>query len=382
MQLNPVLTEMPPYPFLRLDEARKRAQQAGVTLIDFSVGDPHEATDPAIREAMAAAVEERSRYPKAEGLPELKEAIAAWCHRRYGVEVDAATEVMPTLGSKEAVFSLPFIAVDPRSRRRKVVVTEPGYPIPERAAQLAGTEVVRLPLRESNGFLPDLEELSPEDWDRVAILWVNYPNNPTAAVAGGAFYAHLAERAEQHGFLVASDEAYSEIYFGSRPASALETADRSHMAVFNTQSKRSSMTGYRTGFVVGPPELLRGYRLWRPLAGVAIPEFIQRATIVALGREDHVERMRALYAAKRELFLEFFSHKGVRIAGSEATFYLWCEVPGNEDSQDFATRLLERGVVVAPGSFFGASGEGYFRVALVPTLEECQRAVEILEDVL
>src|ERR1700730_968236 len=382
VRLNPVLTEMRPYPFLALDEARQQALKAGLTLIDFSVGDPHESTDLAIRESLIAAVEERSRYPKAEGLPELKQAVADWWRRRYGGSVDPQAEVMPTFGSKEALFSLPFIAMDTHGPRRTVVVTEPGYPIPERAAQLAGAETRRLPLRESNGFLPDLDELTDAEWDRVAILYVNYPNNPTAAVATLSFYRGLAEKPERHGFLVASDEAYSEVYFTSPPASALQAADRSRIAVFNTQSKRSSMTGYRSGFLIGPPELIRGYRLWRPLAGVAVPEFIQRATIAALSREDHVDRMRGIYAAKRELFLEFFAHKGVRVAGSEATFYLWCEVPGGEDSQGFATRLLERGVVVAPGSFFGASGEGYFRVALVPTLEEGQRAVEILEDFL
>lgn len=382
MQLNPVLTEMRPYPFLALDEARARARARGLRLIDFSVGDPHEATDPAIRQALVGSLEERSRYPKAEGLPELKQAVADWCLRRYGASVDAQAEVMPTFGSKEALFSLPFIAMDNRSQRRTVVVTEPGYPIPERAAELAGGSVRRLALRESNGFLPDLDELTAAEWDRVAILYVNYPNNPTAAVAPPAFYQQLAERAERHGFLVASDEAYSEIYFAAPPFSALQAGDRSRIAVFNTQSKRSSMTGYRTGFLVAPPELIRGYRLWRPLAGVAVPEFIQRATIAALGREDHVEHMRAVYAAKRELFLEFFAHRGVRVAGSEATFYLWCEVPGGESSQAFTERLLERGIVVAPGSFFGASGEGYFRLALVPPLGDCQTAVETLEEVL
>jgi succinyldiaminopimelate transaminase len=382
VRLNPVLAEMRPYPFLVLDEARRRAIDAGLTLIDFSVGDPHEATDASIREALVGAVQERSRYPKAEGLPELKEAIAAWCARRYGVQLDAQAEVMPTLGSKEAVFSLPFIALDPRSERRTVVVTEPGYPIPERAAQLAGASVVRLPLRESNGFLPDLDQLTPKQWDGVAVLWLNYPNNPTAAMASAAFYQAAAELADRHGFLLASDEAYSEIYFGAPPASALEVKDRSRIAVFNTQSKRSSMTGYRSGFLVGPPELIRGYRLWRPLAGVAIPEFIQRATVAALSSEEHVERMRGIYAAKRELLLEFFAHKGVRVAGSQATFYLWCEVPGGEQSEAFAARLLDKGVVVAPGSFFGDSGEGYFRLALVPPLVECQRAVELLEGIL
>jgi acetylornithine aminotransferase len=382
VQLNPVLAGLRPYPFLALDDARRRALDAGRTLIDFSVGDPHEATDLSIREALCAAVEERSRYPRSDGLPELKEAIAEWCLRRYGVRPDPASEVMPTLGSKEAVFSLPFIALDPRSSRRTVVVTEPGYPVPERATQLAGAEVLRLPLRETNGFLPDLDEIPPARWDQVAILWVNYPNNPTAATAPADFYEEVAARAARHGFLVASDEAYSEIYFGTPPASALQVADRSHVVVFNTQSKRSSMTGYRSGFLVGPAELVRGYRLWRPLAGVAVPEFIQRATVAALASEEHVERMRAVYAAKRELFLELFAQKRVRVAGSQATFYLWCEVPDGEGDDAFAARLLEQGVVVAPGSFFGASGEGYFRLALVPTLAECQRAVEILDDLL
>jgi acetylornithine aminotransferase len=382
VQLNPILTGMRPYPFLALDEARKRALAAGRSLIDFSVGEPHEPTDAAIRQALVDAVEERSSYPKAEGLPELKEAIAAWCERRYGVAPDPQTEVVPTFGSKEALFSLPFIAMDPGGRRDTVLVTEPGYPIPERAAMLAGAHVVRVPLRESNGFLPDFDAIPAPTWERVSIVCVNYPNNPTAAVAPLSFYEDLAVRAERHGFLIASDEAYSEIYFREAPASAMQVADRRRIAVLNTQSKRSSMTGYRTGFVVGPPELIRGYKLWRPLAGVAIPEFIQRATIRALASEDHVERMRGVYAAKRELFLEFFEGRGIRVAGSEATFYLWCQVPDGQTSADFATRLLDRGVVVAPGSFFGEAGEGYFRLALVPTLEECQRALEVLEGVL
>jgi acetylornithine aminotransferase len=382
MQLNPNLARLRTYPFVVLDAARQRALDAGLEVIDFSIGDPHEATDAAIRAALCDAVEERSSYPRGEGLPELKTAIAGWIKRRYGVEVDPRTEVMPTLGSKEAVFSLAFIAMDASSERNLVVVTDPGYPIAERAATLARAETLKLPLREANGFLPDLAELPPRTWDRVAILWVNYPNNPTAAMAPLSFFEDVAEHAARHGYLVASDEAYSEIYFGPPPASALQVSDRTRIAVFNTQSKRSSMTGYRSGFVVGPPEVINGYRLWRPLAGVAVPEFIQRATITALAGEEHVERMRATYAAKRELFLELFSDRKVRVAGSEATFYLWCEVPGGEASEAFAARLLEHGVMVAPGSFFGEAGEGYFRLALVPTLEECRRAVDRLEEVL
>ena len=382
VSINPALTRMPPYPFLKLNEAKKAAVARGLKLIDFSVGDPHERTDPAIREALIESVEERSRYPMSEGLPEHREAIAAWIRSRYGVVLDPHREVMPTLGSKEAIFSLAQVVIDPASERDLVVVTEPGYPIAERGAEMVGARVLRLPLREANGFLPDLDSVPAEEWDRVAIFWINYPNNPTAAVAPLAFLEDLAARAARHGFVLASDEAYSEIYFGEPTPSALQVSDRSHVAAFNTQSKRSSMTGYRAGFVAAAPELIAALRLFRPLNGTAVPEFIQRASMAAWGREDHVAAMRALYAEKRELFIAFFRRKGIRIAGSEATFYLWCQVPDGESSEAFASRLLEAGVVVAPGSFFGAAGEGYFRLALVPTVEDCRRAAERLESVL
>jgi len=382
MRLNPVLSQLRPYPFLVLDRARRAAIERGVRLIDFSVGDPMEATDPAIRQALIDSITERSSYPKATGLDEHKQAIAAWIMRRYGVAVDWETEVMPTFGSKEAVYSFAFIVMDPHSSKNIVAVTEPGYPIPDRGAEMAGGRVIRLPLLEANGFLPDLNQVPDSTWDEVALLWINYPNNPTGATAPLSFYSELAEKARRHDFIVASDEAYSEIYFEEPTASALQIKDRSHLAVFNTQSKRSSMTGYRSGFIVAPAEIIRGLNLYRPLAGVAVPEFIQHATVEALSREDHVERMRAIYAAKRELFLEFLSTKKVRVAGSAATFYLWCQVPDGETSQSFADRLLERGVVVAPGSYFGDSGDGYVRIALVPPLEECRQAIELLDQVL
>lgn len=380
--VNPALTAMRPYPFLALDVAKRRAVERGLRLIDFSIGDPHEETDPAIREVLAESIEARSRYPKAEGLPEHREAIAAWIGERYGVALDPHREVVPTLGSKEAVFSMAQVFMDPKSRRNLVVVPEPGYPIPESGALMAGARVLRLPMRESSGFLPDLDEVPAGAWDEIAIFWINYPNNPTAAMAPAGFYEELARRATEHGFLLASDEAYSEIYFDQPPGSALQVTDRSHVAVINTQSKRSSMTGYRSGFVAAAPEVIAALKLYRPLAGTAIPEFIQRASIAAWQREDHVAAMRDLYRRKRQPFIDLFARKGIRIAGSAATFYLWCEVPGGESSAAFAERLLEAGVVVAPGAFFGETGEGYFRLALVPTQAECEAAVQILEAVL
>jgi len=380
--VSPVLAGLSSYPFVRLEEAKRAAAARGVTLIDFGVGDPREPTPEFIRRALRENVAETHSYPLAQGLPELREAIAAWCRRRFRAVLDSDREVIPTLGSKEAIFSLALVLVDRGGGRDLVAVTEPGYPVPERGALFAGAEPVRLPLLAENGFVPDLDAVPDEVWSRLAIFWVNYPNNPTGAVAPRAFYERLAELAREHGFVLASDEAYTELWFEEPPASALELADRRNVLVFNTLSKRSSMTGYRCGFVAGDPELVAALRAFRPNMGTAPQEFVQRAAVVAWGDEEHVEATRQVYRRKRDVFLALFARKGLRVAGSAATMYLWVEVPGGEGSEAFAARLLEHGVVVSPGSFFGASGEGYFRVALVPPLEACERAVEILEEVL
>ncbi len=196
-----------------------------------------------------AGIGELSSYPRAAGLPELREAIAAWIDRRYGVSVDADVEIVPTLGSKEAIFSFAQVAV---GDRRVVAVPEPAYPVYERGALFAGGSVVTVPLREETGWLPDLDAF--DAWDELAVFWVCYPNNPTGATAPLSFYEELAGRAREHGFLLCSDEAYSELWFGEEPVSALQVADRENVVVFNTLSKRSSMTGYRSGFVCAPRE--------------------------------------------------------------------------------------------------------------------------------
>ena len=312
----------------------------------------------------------------------LREAIAAWCSRRFGVSLDPETEIVPTLGSKEAIFSFALVAVDLERGKDTVVVTEPGYPVQERGALFAHARVRTLPLLERNGFLPDIDALEPAELDRLAVLWVNYPNNPTAATAPLSFYERLAELARRHDFVLASDEAYTELWFDGPPVSALQVADRRNVLAFNTLSKRSSMTGYRSGFVAGDPALIAALKLFRPTVGTAPQEFVQRASVVAWSDESHVEETRARYARKRALLLDLFARKGLRVAGAAATMYLWLEVPAAETSEGFATRLLDGGVLVTPGSYLGLSGEGYARLALVPTEEECRQAVEILDDLL
>ncbi|HEY4348461.1 MAG TPA: aminotransferase class I/II-fold pyridoxal phosphate-dependent enzyme [Gaiellaceae bacterium] len=375
MELSPVLAGLAQYPFARLDAWRVEARERGLTTIDFGVGDPREATPAFIREALVAGIEERSSYPRAAGLPELRTAIADWIARRYSLAIEPAVEIVPTLGSKEAIFSFAQMAV---GKRRVIAIPEPGYPVYERGALFAGAEVITVPLREGSDWLPDLDAF--DRWDELALFWTCYPNNPTGATAPLSFYEELAARARAHDFLLCSDEAYSELWFDAPPVSALQVADRRNIVVFNTLSKRSSMTGYRSGFVCAPAEVTDALRAFRPSTGTAPQEFVQRASIAAWADEVHVEAVREVYHRKRETLLPVLESKGLRHTGGEATFFLWLAVEG--PSEAFARRLLEHGLVVAPGSFFGPAGEGYVRLALVPTQPECERAAEILASIL
>ena len=375
MKLSPVLAGLRAYPFVRLTEAKRRLAAEGVDILDFGVGEPREETPAFIREALAAAIEPLSTYPSADGLPELRAAIAGWAGRRFGVALEPDAEVLPTLGSKEAVFHLAQVLGGDL-----VALGTPAYPVYERGAAFAGKQRFELPLREASGFLPDLEEVDPRTWERTAVLWLNYPNNPTGATAPLAFYERAAALAREFDFVLASDEAYSELYFGEAPASALQVADRRNVIAFNTLSKRSSMPGYRTGFVAGDPQVIAALRRYRPNVGVAPLEMVQRAAIAAWGDEGHVEDVRARYRAKRDLLLPVLERGGLRSAGGDASFFLWLDA--GPDAEQRAARLLEEGVVLTPGSFFGPAGEGFLRLALVPSLEECERAAERLERLL
>jgi succinyldiaminopimelate transaminase len=382
VHVSPVLAAQTTYPFVRIEEAKRRKAAEGVRILDFGMGDPQEPTDSLIKRALVGALDEATGYPAAVGLPELREAIAAWAERRFGVRLDPERELIPTYGSKEAIFLFAQVVLDSASGKDLVLLPEPAYPVYERGALFAGADLQTLPLRAEHGFLPDVDSIDDDTWARTALLWVCYPNNPTGAVAPGEFFERLAELALEHDFLICSDEAYSELWFAEPPASALQVSDRSNVVVFNTLSKRSSMTGYRCGFVAAEPGVIESLRKFRPSVGTAPQVFVQRAAIAAWGDEEHVERNRALYARKRALFLDLFARKGLTPVGSVATMYLWVEAPDGESSEQFSERLLGHGVVVVPGSYFGPAGEGYVRFALVPTEEECAAATALLEEVL
>ena len=382
MPLSPVLRATATYPFVRLNNAVAERRARGLEVIDLGMGDPREPTDSAILDALRNGVRERMGYPAAVGLPELRDAVAAWVGRRFGVALDPGSQIIPTLGSKEAIFSFAQVVLDSPAGRDTVVVTEPGYPVPGRGAAFAGARVVELPLLEEHGFIPALDHVPDEVWDRAALVWLNSPNNPSGAIASLDYYAQLAALARERGFVLAADEAYSELWFEAQPASVLQLPDLTNVVAFNTLSKRSSMTGFRSGFVAGDPALIGALRQFRPNIGTAPQEFVQRASVVAWGDEAHVARARDAYRRKRDLLRGVLRRKGLRDAGGPATMYLWIAVPEGETSESHAARLLERGVLVTPGVYLGPSGEGYVRYALVPTEDECARAAEILEEVL
>jgi aspartate/methionine/tyrosine aminotransferase len=374
VRLNPALEAMGAYPFVRLAEAKERALAAGVELIDFGVGEPREETPAFIREALCAAVADEpvSVYPTAAGLPELRAAIARWVRRRFGAEVDPDAEVIPTLGSKEAIYGLAQVVGRPGDA---VAVATPGYPVPARSAAIAGLEVVETRLDAERGWLPDLDRLP---WERLAILWVTSPGNPTGAVAPLAWLEEAAARCRRHEVVLACDEAYVELWLeGDPPPSALQLADRRGVLSFHSLSKRSSMPGYRSGFVAGDRDLIAALRKQRPSTGTAPQRFVQRASIAAWDDDAHVVATRERYAAKRAALLPALEEAGLELAGGPGSFFLWLRVPGGDD-EAFAARWLERGVVLTPGSYLGPGGEGHVRAALVPTLEACRRAARLL----
>ena len=376
--LHPLLSAGGAYPFAALEARARELAPAGVTPIHFGIGDPREPTPEFIRDALRAAVPEVSSYPSVAGLPELRRACAGWLERRTGVRVDPDRQLLPVNGTKEAVFSLALAVVDRDAPRRTVVIPSPAYPIYESGARFAGADVHRVPLTSSGRWRFDPDDV-PDAVGAHGAPGLNLPHNPTGALLDDGATRAVLERARRFGFWVAADEAYAEVYFGDRPRLALEFGADNVIAL-HTLSKRSAMTGYRSGFMAGDERMLDALRRFRPHLGVATPDFVQRAAIEAWNDDAHAERQRARYAAKRTVMLEYFRRRDWEVEASEATFYLWMRVPGGDDVA-FVDGLLRAGVVAAPGSFFGDEGRGFVRWALVPTVEQCREALPRLDAV-
>jgi LL-diaminopimelate aminotransferase len=375
--LSPALERGDAYPLLRLEERRREVRERGIEPLDFGTGDPREPTDPKIRRALVDGVPEVSQYPSTPGKSELRKAFAGWMERRHGVALDPETEVLPATGSKEAIFHAPLAFVHPSHERRGIVYGTPGYPVYERGCLFAGGEPAPVRLKAEDGFRLGMEEIDP---GRVRALWINHPHNPTGATASYDYLEKVAAFCREHDVLLFSDECYNDLYSGEPPPSILEIT-RERTLAFCSLSKRSGMTGYRTAMMAGDAELIAALKKLRPSIGVATQSFVQDAAIAAWNDDEHVEERRRIFGEKRELFKDFFERVGLEYLPTDASFYLWVSVPGGDD-EAYALSLLEDGIIVAPGRSFGPGGEGHLRVALVPGLDDCRRAIERWEDLI
>ncbi len=385
--MNPLLQRLQPYPFERLRDLTAGLQaNPSLRPISLGIGEPKHPAPALVEDALLAALNGLSSYPATVGEPALREAIAGWVQRRYGVQLDPSTQVLPVNGSREALFSLAQAVIDGSRPGATVVCPNPFYQIYEGAALLAGAQTAFANSDPARNFAINWQQIDRATWRRTQLLYVCSPGNPTGAVMPLGEWAQLFELSDHYGFVIASDECYCEIYFGEQaPLGSLEAAQRlgrsdfRRLVAFTSLSKRSNVPGIRSGFVAGDAQLLNQYLLYRTYHGSAMNPAVQRASMAAWNDEAHVQANRALYKLKFEQVTPLLSQV-LDVALPDAGFYLWAGVPGGDDV-DFTHKLLAQyNVVVLPGSYLarnahGANpGAGRIRMALVAGVEECLEA--------
>ncbi|MBI4597277.1 MAG: LL-diaminopimelate aminotransferase [Candidatus Omnitrophica bacterium] len=375
------LKQLPPYLFVEIDKAKRKLQAEGMDVIDLGVGDPDLPTPAHIIAKLKHTIDDPAnhRYSFTEGIPELRKAIAEWYQRRFNVTLDPSTEVLPLLGSKEGIANLPLAVANPGD---VVLVPDPCYPPYRSSTIFAGAEPVSMPLLEENQFFPDLGALSQKAARRAKLMFLNYPNNPTAATATAEQFQEAIALAKEYGVAIAHDAAYSEIAFdGYTPMSFLELPDAKSVGVeFHSLSKTYNMTGWRIGFACGNAKLIAALTQLKTNIDSGIFQPIQWAGIEALtGDQTPLQQAVATYQQRRDLLVEGLANAGWQVPKPKASFYLWARVPTKEHSITFASRLLEQShVVITPGVGFGPSGEGYVRMSLTSPIERLQDAISRL----
>jgi N-succinyldiaminopimelate aminotransferase len=387
--MNPLLQRLHPYPFERLRELTQGiTSPSGLKPISLGIGEPRHPTTALIEQALIGALSGLSTYPATAGEPALREAVAGWLQRRYGVSVNAQTQVLPVNGSREALFALAQTVVDASRPGATVVCSNPFYQIYEGAALLAGAQTAYANSDPARNFAVRWDDIDEATWARTQLLYVCSPGNPTGAVMPLEEWARLFELSDRHGFVIASDECYSEIYFGDEPplgslqaAQALGRGDFRRLIAFTSLSKRSNVPGMRSGFVAGDAGLIKQFLLYRTYHGSAMSTVVQRASIAAWNDEEHVEANRALYREKFARVTPMLSEvMDVRLP--DAGFYLWAGVPGGDDVAYALQLLAQYNVAVLPGSLLARTahgvnpGAGRIRLALVAGTDECVEAAE------
>ncbi|HAM40933.1 MAG: LL-diaminopimelate aminotransferase [Omnitrophica WOR_2 bacterium RIFCSPLOWO2_02_FULL_63_16] len=379
------LQQLPPYLFVEIDKAKRRLIQQGVDVIDLGVGDPDLPTPPAVIKTLQETAEDPAnhRYSFTEGLSQLRQAIAGWYQRRFNVILDPATEVLPLLGSKEGIAHLPLALANPGD---VVLVPDPCYPPYRSGTTLAGASVSAMPLLEENGFLPDFGSINQKAARSAKLLFLNYPNNPTAALATEACFQEAIELANAYQVVIAHDAAYSEIAFdGVKPISFLQVPGAKEVGVeFHSLSKTYQMTGWRVGWVCGHAKVVAALGELKSNLDSGIFQPIQFAAIEALrGDQASLGEAVATYQQRRDVLVEGLAKSGWEIPKPKAAFYVWATVPGGGPSIDFAARVLEQAhVVITPGVGFGAHGEGYVRFSLTVPTDRLQEAVSRIANIL
>ena len=382
MKFSSRLARLVPYPFVETSRIIAEKRAAGVDVVTFGIGDPDLPTPQPIIDRLLAAAQHHPnhRYPDTDGLPELRRAIAYWYERRFGVKLDPDQEVLPLIGAKEGIGHAALCFLDPGDL---ALVPDPAYPVYGVGTMFANAESYLMPLFERYGWLPELDAISPGVADAAKVMWLNYPNNPTGAVATEEDFAAAVAFCREHDIALLHDAAYSEVgYDGYRPGSVLQVEDAREVGIeFHSLSKTYNMTGWRIGLAVGNAGMINALFQIKSNLDSGIPQAIQEMAIEALtGPQDCVEENRAIYQRRRDLVIKALTALGLDVAVPRASLYIWARVPEGYTSARFADRLLEEtSIVVTPGSSYGKYGEGYIRLSLTTPDERVEEGCQRLE---
>jgi LL-diaminopimelate aminotransferase len=378
------IEQIPPYLFAEIDKKKGEMRRKGMDLIDLGIGDPDLPTPTLIIDQLKKAAEtpKNHRYPSYEGMIEFRTAVSNWYGRRFGIKLDPQKEVLTLIGSKEGIAHIPLAFVDPGDY---VLIPSPGYPVYRVSTLFAGGIPYFCPLRKQNDFLPDLSEIPKEVAEKARLLFINYPNNPTSAIAEKAFFEEVVAFARRYQIIVCHDAAYSELAFdGFRPPSFLQADGAREVGIeFHSLSKTFNMTGWRIGFAVGHPEIVSGLGKVKTNIDSGVFQAIQEAGIEALNRlETPLPEIIQTYERRRDVMVKGLREVGLEVDWPKATFYLWIQVPKGYTSARFATFLIEQtGIVATPGNGFGEAGEGYIRMALTVNEMRLKEAIERLKQI-
>ncbi len=383
MRISERLNRIPPYLFAEIDRKKAEAIKKGVDVISLGIGDPDLPTPDYIIESLyrGAKNPENHRYPSYEGSLRFREAVAHWYKKRYDVDLDPETEIMALIGSKEGIAHVFFAFVDPGDY---TLIPDPAYPVYKTATIFAGGTPVAMPLKAENNFLPDLEGIPQDVVQKAKLMFLNYPNNPTAATADLEFFSRAVEFARKHELIICHDSAYMEITFdGYKAPSLMQVPGGKEVGIeFGSLSKPFNMTGWRIGYAVGSKEIISKLAVIKTNIDSGQFNAIQEAAVTALeGPDSHIHEMNRIYKERRDVAIRHLKELGIQVRPSNATFYIWAPVPEGYTSTEFAATLLEKaGVIVSPGNAYGDEGEGYFRIALTVDKQRITEAFERIKE--